>query len=82
MVLVMLVFLVTYVVPEFAKLFENLNAQLPTTVIMLAVGTRAQKYAPTWASRWWLRECCSGAGRTRTAGPSASMRQFEVALDG
>jgi len=47
MVLVMLVFLVTYVVPEFAKLFENLNAQLPTiTVIMLAIGTRAQKYAP------------------------------------
>ena len=47
MVLVMLVFLVTYVVPEFAKLFENLNAQLPTiTVIMLAVGTRAQKYLP------------------------------------
>jgi len=46
-VLVMLVFLVTYVVPEFAKLFENLNAQLPTiTVIMLAIGTRAQKYAP------------------------------------
>jgi type IV pilus assembly protein PilC len=43
----MLVFLVTYVVPEFAKLFENLNAQLPTiTVIMLAIGTRAQKYAP------------------------------------
>ena len=41
MVLVMLVFLVTYVVPEFAKLFENLNAQLPTiTVIMLAVGTQ------------------------------------------
>jgi type IV pilus assembly protein PilC len=39
--------LVTYVVPEFAKLFENLNAQLPTiTVIMLAIGTRAQKYAP------------------------------------
>ena len=47
MVLVMLVFLVTYVVPEFAKLFENLNAQLPTiTVIMLAIGTQAQKYAP------------------------------------
>jgi type IV pilus assembly protein PilC len=47
MVLVMLVFLVTYVVPEFAKLFENLNAQLPAiTVLMLAVGTSAQKYAP------------------------------------
>jgi type IV pilus assembly protein PilC len=47
MVFVMVIFLVTYVVPEFAKLFENLNAQLPTiTVIMLAIGTRAQKYAP------------------------------------
>ena len=47
MVLVMLVFLVTYVVPEFAKLFENLNAKLPTiTVIMLTVGTHAQKYLP------------------------------------
>src|SRR6202051_1547068 len=47
MVLVMLVFLVTYVVPEFATLFENLNAKLPAiTILMLAVGTRAQKYAP------------------------------------
>src|SRR5579872_3998340 len=33
MVLVMLVFLVTYVVPEFATLFENLNAQLPAITI-------------------------------------------------
>src|SRR6202035_1809973 len=50
MVLVMLVFLVTYVVPEFATLFENLNAKLPTiTVFMLAVGTNAQKYAPVFA---------------------------------
>ncbi len=41
----MVVFLVTYVVPEFAKLFENLNAQLPApTVFMLAVGTFARKY--------------------------------------
>jgi len=46
-VLCMLVFLVTYVVPQFAKLFENLNATLPTiTVVMLAIGTNAQKYAP------------------------------------
>ena len=43
----MLVFLVTYVVPQFAKLFENLNAQLPAiTIFMLAVGTHAQAYAP------------------------------------
>jgi len=46
----MLVFLITYVVPEFAKLFENLNAKLPAiTVLMLAVGTYAQKYAPIFA---------------------------------
>jgi type IV pilus assembly protein PilC len=44
-VLIMVVFLVTYVVPEFAKLFDNLGAKLPAiTVFMLAVGTAAQKY--------------------------------------
>ena len=44
----MMIFLVTYVVPEFAELFNNLGAQLPTiTVFMLAVGLNAQKYA--WA---------------------------------
>jgi type IV pilus assembly protein PilC len=46
-VLCMVVFLVTYVVPQFAKLFENLNAKLPDiTILMLAIGTNAQKYAP------------------------------------
>ena len=46
-VLCMLVFLITYVVPQFAKLFESLDAKLPAiTVIMLAVGTNAQQYAP------------------------------------
>src|SRR6266513_2359151 len=49
-VVLMLVFLITYVVPEFAKLFENLNAKLPAiTVLMLALGTNAQKYAPVLA---------------------------------
>ncbi len=44
-VAIMLVFLVTYVVPEFAKLFENMNAKLPTpTVIMMAIGTTARDY--------------------------------------
>jgi type IV pilus assembly protein PilC len=39
------VVLVTYVVPEFAKLFDNLGAKLPTiTIIMLSIGTAAQKY--------------------------------------
>lgn len=46
-VLCMMIFLVTYVVPQFAKLFTELNAQLPAiTVAMLAVGTHAQAYAP------------------------------------
>jgi type IV pilus assembly protein PilC len=45
-VLILVVFLVTYVVPEFAKLFDNLGAKLPTiTVFMLTIGIAAQKYA-------------------------------------
>jgi type IV pilus assembly protein PilC len=45
MVAIMLLFLVTYVVPEFAKLFDNMGAKLPTpTVILLAVGTAARDY--------------------------------------
>ena len=45
---VMMVFLVTYVVPKFAELFNNLGATLPAiTVFMLAIGLNAQKYA--WA---------------------------------
>lgn len=46
-VICMLIFLVTYVVPQFAKLYQDLNAQLPTvTLFMLDVGTHAQRYAP------------------------------------
>ncbi|HKN35919.1 MAG TPA: type II secretion system F family protein [Terriglobales bacterium] len=44
-VVIMLTFLVTYVVPQFAELFSSLNAQLPSiTVFMLSVGTFARKY--------------------------------------
>ena len=50
MVTCMLVFLITYVVPQFALLFENLGAQLPApTLLMLNIGTHAQKYAPAAA---------------------------------
>jgi type IV pilus assembly protein PilC len=43
----MLIFLVTFVVPRFATLYADMNAQLPTiTLIMLNVGTHAQQYAP------------------------------------
>src|SRR5215831_2761543 len=46
-VVIMFIFLVTYVVPQFAKLYEDLNAELPTvTVVMLNIGTHAQRYAP------------------------------------
>lgn len=46
-VLGMLVFLVTYVVPQFAKLYQDMDAQLPAiTLLMLNIGTHAQKYAP------------------------------------
>src|SRR5579863_48277 len=43
----MLIFLVTYVVPQFAKLYEDMNAQLPPiTLIMLKIGKHSQRYAP------------------------------------
>src|SRR5579864_8620132 len=46
-VLIMVTFLFTYVVPKFAELFNSLDAKLPTiTLFMLAVGVNAQKYAP------------------------------------
>jgi type IV pilus assembly protein PilC len=46
-VVCMLAFLITYVVPQFAKLFETMDAQLPAaTVIMLEAGTYSQRYAP------------------------------------
>jgi type IV pilus assembly protein PilC len=49
-VIVMLIFLVTYVVPQFAKLYQDLNAQLPAiTLLMLAIGTNAQRYFPLGA---------------------------------
>lgn len=46
-VLIMVTFLFTYVVPKFADLFNSLDAKLPAiTVFMLGVGLHAQKYAP------------------------------------
>jgi type IV pilus assembly protein PilC len=46
-VLIMVTFLFTYVVPKFADLFSSLDAKLPAiTVFMLKVGVSAQKYAP------------------------------------
>ncbi len=45
MVVVMMTFLVTYVVPQFANLYEQLGAQVPAlTTFMLSIGRAAQKY--------------------------------------
>jgi type IV pilus assembly protein PilC len=46
-VLCMIVFLITYVIPQFAVLFNTLDAKLPAiTLFMLAVGMNGQKYGP------------------------------------
>ena len=46
-VMIMVTFLFTYVVPKFADLFNSLDAKLPAiTVFMLGVGQNSQKYAP------------------------------------
>jgi type IV pilus assembly protein PilC len=43
---VMMVFLVTYVVPQFGKLYQDMGADLPAiTQLMLVIGKHAQKYA-------------------------------------
>jgi type IV pilus assembly protein PilC len=45
MLIVMLAFLITFVVPQFANLYQSLGAQLPTmTSLMLAIGVSAKHY--------------------------------------
>jgi type IV pilus assembly protein PilC len=45
LVVCLMVFLVTYVVPNFADLYRSMGAQLPTpTVILIAIGTTARNY--------------------------------------
>src|SRR5271169_4418395 len=47
MLVVMLTFLITFVVPQFAMLYNQLGVELPPlTMVMLAIGTNAQHYAP------------------------------------
>jgi type IV pilus assembly protein PilC len=61
----LIVFLVTYVVPNFAELYSSMNAQLPApTQILIAVGTTARSYVVVgfialvllvFLFRWWAR---------------------------
>ena len=65
LVSIIIVFLVTYVVPNFAQLYSSMGAQLPLpTQILIAVGTTARNYvvlgfvalvAGVFAFRWWAR---------------------------
>lgn len=65
MVIAMIVFLVTYVVPNFAQLYSSMSAKLPEmTQILIAVGTTARSYilfavaglvAAAVAFRFWSR---------------------------
>ncbi len=65
LVVALMVFLVTYVVPTFASLYTSMNATLPTiTLYLIAVGTTARSYiiavfaalvAGIFVFRWWSR---------------------------
>src|SRR3954470_6739483 len=65
LVILLMVFLVTYVVPTFANLYNSMQAKLPVmTVYLIAVGTASQKYIVFFAAalvggiflfRWWAR---------------------------
>jgi type IV pilus assembly protein PilC len=48
LVLALMVFLVTYVVPNFAQLYSSMNAKLPQmTLLLIAIGTTARNYIVT-----------------------------------
>src|ERR1700693_3594546 len=65
LVVLLMVFLVTYVVPTFANLYNSMQAKLPImTVYLIAIGTASQKYIVLFAAalvgavflfRWWAR---------------------------
>ncbi len=45
LVICLMVFLITFVVPKFAELYQSMSAQLPTaTQILIAIGTTARNY--------------------------------------
>jgi len=66
LVLCLIVFLVTFVVPNFAQLYSSISAQLPAiTQVLIAVGTTARNYvlvffaalvAAGFLFAWWSRK--------------------------
>ena len=65
LVILLMVFLVTYVVPSFATLYSSMSAQLPTiTIYLIAIGTTARNYVVLGAALvigsiagfiWWSK---------------------------
>lgn len=65
LVICLMVFLVTYVVPTFASLYSTMQAKLPTmTVWLIAIGSAARSYIVFFAAgligaiflfRWWAK---------------------------
>jgi type IV pilus assembly protein PilC len=65
LVILLMVFLVTYVVPSFAQLYTSMSAQLPImTVYLIWIGSTARKYVVLYAAAvaglvalflWWRR---------------------------
>ncbi len=66
LVILLMVFLVTYVVPTFATLYQSMNAKLPVmTQYLIAIGTTARSYilvgvgaliVAVFLFRWWARK--------------------------
>jgi type IV pilus assembly protein PilC len=70
LVICLIVFLVTYVVPSFAELYKSMNADLPgPTLLLIAIGTTARNYVLAGfvvlvvcvvAFRYWMRTPSGG----------------------
>jgi type IV pilus assembly protein PilC len=71
LVLLLMVFLVTYVVPSFSELYTSMSAQLPAiTVALIAIGTTARSYILLFAAgligaialfMWWSKQPAASA---------------------
>ena len=70
LVICLMVFLVTYVVPNFAELYNSMQAQLPAaTQILIAIGTTARSYILLGGWRLIVRRCsCFACGPERRSG--------------
>ncbi len=80
----LIVFMVTYVVPNFAQLYTSLQAELPyITQVLLAVGTTARNYILVGA----LALAAAGVGlrlwtRTETGGAAVEQVQMRLPIIG